>query len=77
MNIFLNQRCILGIAVFLAIIPLNASAQSDGCTLNGVAVLGDPELIEGTGSADTIDCSTSPDPHEIYGYGGAGGGLVN
>jgi len=71
MKIFLNQRCILGIAVFLAIIALNASAQSGGCTPNGDLVPGDPTVIEGTRFADTIDCRTSPNSHEIYGYGGA------
>ena len=67
MKFFLNQRCILGIVAFLAIIPLNTSAQSAGCTLNGVAVPGDPELVEGTSSADVIDCSTSPYRHDIIG----------
>ena len=71
MKFFLNQRCILGIVAFLAIIPLNTSAQSAGCTLNGVAVPGDPELVEGTSSADVIDCSTSSIRHDIYGYQGS------
>ncbi len=58
------------LAALMALISFNSSAQSDGCTLNGVAVPGDPELIEGTSSADDIDCSTSPKRHDIYGYGG-------
>ena len=60
----------VALAAFLAIIPLNSSAQIVGCTLNGVLVPGDPELIEGTSSADVIDCSTSPYRHDIYGYQG-------
>ncbi len=60
----------VALAAFLAIIPLNSSAQSGGCELNGVEVPGDPELIEGTSSADRIDCRTSPTRHDIYGYGG-------
>jgi len=51
----------------MAIIPLNGDA---GCILNDVLVPGDPELIEGTGGADTIDCRDSPSRHDIYGYAG-------
>ena len=58
------------LAAFVAIIPLISSAQSDGCTLNVVAVPGDPELIEGTRRSDVIDCSTSSRRHDIYGYQG-------
>jgi len=37
------------LAAFMALIPFISSAQSvEGCTLNGVAVPGDPEVIEGT-----------------------------
>ncbi|MFQ6100247.1 MAG: calcium-binding protein [Anaerolineae bacterium] len=50
----------------MAIIPLSSSAQSGGCTLNGVPVPGDPTVIEGTKSADVIDCSSSPTRHDIY-----------
>lgn len=64
MNIY-----VVTLAAFMAIFPLSSVAV-DRCTLNGVEVPGDPDLIEGTGSADIIDCSTSPIPHEIYGYGG-------
>ena len=59
------------------IIPLSSVADCplpppDGavCTLNGVAVAGDPIVIDGTKSADTIDCSTSPNSHDIFGGGG-------
>jgi Ca2+-binding RTX toxin-like protein len=59
------------LAALMALISFNSSAQSDdGCTLNGVAVPGDPTLIEGTRKADTIDCRSSPVAHDIYGYGG-------
>jgi len=58
---------ILALAALLTIIPINSDA---GCMLNFDPVPGDPELIEGTNSADTIDCSTSPTRHEIYGGGG-------
>ena len=61
---------LVALAAFLAIIPLNSSAQIVGCTLNGVPVPGDPELIEGTSSDDEIDCHHSPTRHDIYGYGG-------
>ena len=44
------------LAALMAIIPLNSSAQ---CLVNGVEVPGDPELIEGTGSVDFIDCGAS------------------
>ncbi len=60
---------VVTLAAFMAICPLS-SVASDPCTLNGLEVPGDPELIEGTGSADIIDCSASSIPHEIYGYGG-------
>ncbi len=60
---------LVALAALMALIPFNSSAQS-GCTLNGEEVLGDPELIEGTGSADIIDCSGSPYRHDIYGYSG-------
>jgi len=60
---------LLTLAALMAIIPLNSVAAS-GCTLEGVLVPGDPELIEGTGSVDTIDCSASPTRHDIYGYAG-------
>ena len=53
---------------FLTVLPYNASAV---CSLNGVELLDDPLLIEGTSSADEIDCSTSSMRHDIYGYGGA------
>jgi hypothetical protein len=33
-------------------------------------VPGDPDLIEGTRKTDRIDCRTSPDGHDIYGFGG-------
>ena len=56
----------VALAALMAIIPLESSAQ---CLLNGVAVPGDPELIEGTSSADLIDCSASPARHDIYGLG--------
>ena len=59
------------LGAFLTVLPHNASAQISGCLLNNELVPGDPVLIEGTSSADTIDCSTSFMPHEIYGYGGA------
>jgi hypothetical protein len=55
------------LAAIMAIIPLNGSAQ---CFVNEVEVPGDPELIEGTTSADIIDCSASPARHDIYGGGG-------
>ena len=62
---------IITLAAFVALIPLISSAhQSDGCTLNGKVVRGDPEVIEGTRKADTIDCHDSPFRHDIYGYGG-------
>ena len=60
----------VALAAFMAIIPLNSSAQSGGCELNGVEVPGDTEQIEGTSSADEIDCHDSPTRHDIYGYGG-------
>ncbi len=53
--------------ILVAIIPLSSVAD---CTLNGVVVVGDPELIEGTNGPDNIDCSTSSTRHDIYGYGG-------
>ena len=62
------------IAIFLSLFFLgfltNSWAGSAQCLLNGVAVPGDPELIEGTTSADIIDCSASPTRHDIYGSGG-------
>ncbi len=62
----------VALAALMALIPLNSSAQIVivGCTIDGVAVPGDPVLIEGTSSGDHIDCSTSPIAHDIYGYGG-------
>jgi len=57
---------LVSLLAILAIAP-TSSAQ---CLLNGVAVPGDPELIEGTKDADFIDCSTSPSRHDIYGDGG-------
>jgi len=57
----------LTLAALLALIPFNSSAQ---CLLNGDPVPGDPTVIEGTGDADFIDCSTSPNSHDIYGYAG-------
>jgi Ca2+-binding RTX toxin-like protein len=57
------------LAAFLALIAFNSSAQS-GCTIDGVPVAGDPELIEGTSAADDIDCRTSAIAHDIYGYDG-------
>jgi len=57
------------LAAFMAIFPLSSVAGVP-CTLNGDPVPGDPELIEGTGSADIIDCSESSTRHDIYGYGG-------
>lgn len=61
---------LLTLLALMAIFPLNGFAQTAGCTLNGKAVPGDPEVIEGTDSADTIDCSTSLTRHDIYGYAG-------
>jgi hypothetical protein len=56
------------LAALMALIPFNASAQ---CDVSAGVVVAD-ELIEGTGSADIIDCSdsTSISGYEIYGYGG-------
>ncbi len=68
MNIRMTTLVIL--VALMAIIPLNSSAQS-GCLLNGVPVPGDPEEIEGTKSADVIDCSGSPTRHDIYASNGA------
>ena len=58
------------LAALMVLISFNSSAQSIGCTLNGVEVPGDPGLIEGTRKADTIDCRSSPNGHDIYGFGG-------
>lgn len=73
MNIRMKTLVTLVVAL-MAIIPLNSSAQplnsGAGCLLNGVEVPGDPELIEGTGGADVIDCSGSPTRHDIYGNNG-------
>jgi len=60
---------LLTLAAFMALVPLSSVADNH-CTLNGVDVPLDPELIEGTGGDDVIDCNTSPTRHEIYGYGG-------
>jgi hypothetical protein len=57
------------LATCMALIAFNSSAQN-GCTIDGLAVVGDPELIEGTSAADYIDCRTSSVPHDIYGYDG-------
>lgn len=62
-----SVKNLIALAALMAVIPLNSTAQ---CTLNGVEVPGDPELIEGTSSGDTIDCSGSSERHDIYGYGG-------
>jgi Ca2+-binding RTX toxin-like protein len=63
---------VFGIVALLAIIPFSIiSAQSGGCTVNGVEVPGDPYLIEGTRSADVIDCRTSPTGHHIYADAGS------
>jgi len=56
------------LAALMALIPLNSSA-SDCTVSDGVVQTG--ELIEGTSSADFIDCSTSTTRHDIYGHGGA------
>ena len=60
---------IIALAAVVTIIPLS-SFGNGGCTLNEVPVPGDPELIQGTNSADVIDCSTSSVRHDIYGGGG-------
>ena len=59
---------LVALAGLLAIFPSSSNAQ---CELNGVEVPGDPVLIEGTQDADVIDCSTSGQRHDIYGYGGS------
>ena len=64
------NRPMLDLAALMVIIPLSSPAQGGNCTVNGVDVPGDPVVIEGTSGADTIDCSTSPTRHDIYGYGG-------
>ena len=62
---------LLILAAFMALIPLSsvaADGEIHGCFLNEVEEY--DELIEGTGSGDTIDCSNSSTRHDIYGYGG-------
>ena len=64
---------LVSLVVLIAALPLSSSAQLVGCTVNGIEVPGDLELIEGTGSADIIDCrgSSLTTGLDIYGYGGA------
>jgi Ca2+-binding RTX toxin-like protein len=61
---------VITLAALVAIFPLSSFAQEPvlGCLLDGVLVVG--EVIEGNGNANTIDCSSSEGPHNIFGYGG-------
>jgi len=62
------KRTLAILMAVMAIFPL--SSLAGGCKLNDVVVPGNPTLIEGTSSADIIDCRTSPIRHDIYGVGG-------
>ena len=70
---FLFIFSLVTLVASMAMIPLNSIAQSEsgGCTLNGVEIPGDPVEIEGTSSADVIDCRTSPYGHNIHANAGA------
>ena len=65
------MKSLVILAALMALIPFNSSAHMYvGCALNGVEVPGDPYVIEGTNTADTIDCHDSSIGHFIAGGGG-------
>ncbi len=65
---------LIALAALLVLIPFNSSAHDETivfpCTLNGVEVPLDPYVIQGTNTADTIDCHHSSIGHFIAGGGG-------